>query len=628
MRDERRPRVPRPAFIELPGAQREIQVNHCKIPGCDNFGVPARWEPSKRGPSSERDLAYTLQKGKGIPGIRCKACGDGPPVKSNAAIARELARLSRESGIWRPEELTGCRNAQCENHARPIGFHPDAYRKRGKPPSGKGQIYECRACGRRTRLSDAVRLHDRHRRMAADIFGRIANKSPVRGCCRGGGIRSTNSYYKILDFVHRRCRAYSGTFDRAFIDGRLQLPEDMNVETDAQVYRLNWISRMDRRNVELSAYATVHHDSRFVLAMHTNYDGHVDPFEINKAATVNGDLEVPEAFREYAQYWLTGDELREGRSMGLRDDKVRVNLLRQIERLYADASSREDVENIELQVLNTNYTTPFLSRGLQVHMPYTAYAHWLLVHRILTGAGVKRVQANMDIDSMGRAAFLSAFVDEVRRGDAHAFYVRATKYQTIDERRDILAESRRAFGAFRRTLPKAVQRDRAEVARRLMKERIEARQKHGKWDDEWVEHPLPTLNEPHKAMAWLTADPGIDEDRKADMFLRSGMGRIDNVFAKTRRLINPLERPLGTVSGGYTVWHGYAPYNVAMLEKYVTIFRAVDNFVFVGDDGATPAMRLGFTKRPLGFEDILWPGQRVPQPKRARRQGKRLAIAG
>ena len=347
MKDKQRPRVPPPAVIELPGEDREIQVNHCKMPGCDNFGVPARWEPSKRGPSSERDLAYNLQKGKGIPGIRCKACGDGPPVKSNAAIARELARLSRESGIWRPEELTGCRSAQCENHARPISFHPDAYRKRGKPPSGQGQIYECRACGRRTRLSDAVRLHDRHRRMAADIFGRIANKAPVRGCCRGGGIKSPDSYYDILDFIHRRCRAYSGTFDRALIDGRLPLPGDMNVETDAQVYRLNWISRMDRRNVELSAYATVHDDSRFVLAMHTNYDGHVDPFEINKAATVNGDLEVPEAFREYAQYWLTGDELREGRSMGLRDDKVRINLLRQIERLYADASSREDVENIE-----------------------------------------------------------------------------------------------------------------------------------------------------------------------------------------------------------------------------------------------------------------------------------------
>ena len=197
----------------------------------------------------------------------------------------------------------------------------------------------------------------------------------------------------------------------------------------------------------------------------------------------------------------------------------------------------------------------------------------------------------------------------------------------LDERRDIKAESRRAFEAFRRTLPTVVQRDRAEVARRLMKVRIEERQKHGKWDDEWVEHPLPTLNEPHKAMAWLTADAAIDEDRKADMFLRSGTGVIDNVFLKTRRLINALERPVGTPTGRNTIWHGYAPYNVAMLEKYVTIFRAVNNFVFVGDDGAAPAMRLGFAKQPLGFEDILWPGQRVPRPKRARRRGKRLSVA-
>ena len=111
------------------------------------------------------------------------------------------------------------------------------------------------------------------------------------------------------------------------------------------------------------------------------------------------------------------------------------------------------------------------------------------------------------------------------------------------------------------------------------------------------------------------------------MFLRSGLGRIDNVFLKTRRLFNALERPVGTSSGHNRVWHGYAPYNPAMLEKYVTIFRAVNNFVFVGDDGATPAMRLGFADEPLHFEDIVRPGQRVPRPKRSRRQGKRLVLA-
>ena len=599
------------------------------MPACENFGVPARAEHGKPGPSRDRDMAYKVYTSSGkVPGIRCKACGDTPPIKSNDAIAAEVDRLSDESGIWRLEERTACRNGDCENGARPIALHPDEYRKRGKPQSGQGQYYQCRRCGRRTLVSDPVRLHDRNRRHAADLLGRIANKSPVRGTARGAKLRFMRDYYEIVDFLHRRCRVYSAAADRALIDGRLKLPKDLDVQSDAQVYRLNWASRLDRRNVELSSYCTVHSDSHFVLALHCNFDGRVDPFQVNTEAARSGDLARPEAFRKYAQYWLAGDELQAGRAMGRRtDEKARIKLLRQIERLYADAASRHDVENIELHGLNTAYCTPFLSNGLQVHMPYTAYAHWFLLHRLVTGAGVRRVQANMDIDSMGRAAFLAAFTEEVKRGDAHAFYVRSTKYQTIDERREILAQSKRMRDAFARTLPQAVRHDRREVARRMMQVRIGERQRHGKWDDEWVEHPLPTLNEPHKAVSWLTPHPSIGEDRKVDMFLRSGLGRVDNVFLKTRRLFNALERPVSTTGGHHTVWNGYAPYNPAMLEKYLSIFRAVNNFVFVGDDGATPAMRIGFAKQPLDFADLLWPGQRVPRSRRSRRKGKRLAIA-
>ena len=41
----------------------------------------------------------------------------------------------------------------------------------------------------------------------------------------------------------------------------------------------------------------------------------------------------------------------------------------------------------------------------------------------------------------------------------------------------------------------------------------------------------------------------------------------------------------------------------------------------------TPAMRLSFTKAPLEYEDILWPGQRVPRPKAVRRRGKKAVAA-
>ena len=60
---------------------------------------------------------------------------------------------------------------------------------------------------------------------------------------------------------------------------------------------------------------------------------------------------------------------------------------------------------------------------------------------------------------------------------------------------------------------------------------------------------------------------------------------------------------------------------------YRVFFRG-HNFVHVGKSGGrTPAMRLGYTKNPLEFEDLIWPGERVPRPKRARRRGKKAIAA-
>ena len=624
-----RPRVPLPATVVLPGAERTIQVNHCKMPDCSNFGVPARTKHAKPGPSKGRDPHYKVHSTKRgtVPSIRCKACKDNPPVKSNDCIVQEIDRLAEEGGIWTLLESVSCRNEDCDNHSLPIAFYPDEYRKRGKPKSGNGHYYQCKRCGRRMLVSDPIRLHDNNRRYAVDLLGRIANKAPVRGSYRGARLNSPQAYYDILNFIHRRCRDYSGTVDRALIDGRLRLPADMNVQSDAQVYLLNWISRMDRRNVELSTYSTVDVGSSFILGMHCNFDGRVDPFEVNMEAFEIGDLDVPEPFRKYGHYWLAGDELRAGRAMARRDDRARVALFTQIEELYSSAETREDVENIELQTLDTTYTTPELSTGLQVHMPYTAYAHWFLMHRMLTGAGVEQVQLNSDIDSMTRAAFLTAYADEVKRGDAHAFFVKYTKWETIDERRRILKASKRKLADYRLAAPGRVNWSKKRLAREMMKEYIAEREQHGQWEDEWAIHPLPTINEPQKAMCWLTPNADLDEDRKADMFLRAGLARIDNVFQKTRRLINAVERPIGTSSTHNKVWHGYAPYNPTMVSKYLTIFRTVNNFVFVGDDGQTPAMRLGFAREPLDFEDIIWPGQQVPRPKRVRRRGRKAVAA-
>ena len=620
------PRIPFPANIHLVGETRHIQVNHCRMPDCNNYSVPAQSVHTKPGPSADRDPNYTVESTKRgtVPSIRCKSCRDNPPIKSNAAIAAEFDRLVHIDGLLRQEETTGCRNADCKNYQLIIALNPRQYRKNGKV-SGLGQRYQCKACGCSMLLSRPARLHKDHRQMAADVFSRIANKSPVRGTIRGTGLESNSSYYDIVTFIHERCREYSGKIDRALMDGKLTLPADLNIESDSQIYTLNWPSRLDRRNMELSCYCSVDATSRFILGMHSNYDDTVDPFEINKDAAMGGDMERPEAFREHAQYWLAGDELKAGRALARKYKLQRDDLERQIRDLYEYAATRADVENIELQDLDPGLRTPFLRNGMQIHLPYTVYAHWFLLHGILRGAGVKSLQVNMDIDSMSRAAFLCAFAEEVRNSDAHGFFVRYTKFQTVDERRGILEISRKNRTQFRNALPEDIRHQPEEVSRQMMMAQFADGRTYGKWRDVWYTHPLPTMNEPNKSICSLTPLTGVTDERKADLFLRAGLARIDNIFQITRRLFNAFERPVGTSSGHNAVWHGYSPYNPSMVQKYLTIFRVVNNFILVGKDKRTPAMRLGFTKKPLRYEDILWPGQRVPRPKRSRRRGMQTA---
>ena len=197
----------------------------------------------------------------------------------------------------------------------------------------------------------------------------------------------------------------------------------------------------------------------------------------------------------------------------------------------------------------------------------------------------------------------------------------------MDQRRRILEASRRAQRAFARTLPESVRRSPLAVARRMMIAAMKDEHPVGKWSDKWIKHPLPTMNEPNKAVSWLTPEESLSDNERADLFLRAGLARVDNVFQRTRRLINAFERPIGTSSSYNTVWHGYAPYNPAMVQIYLTIFRTVSNFVWASEkDGKTPAMRLGLVKRPLELEDILWPGQKVPRLKRSRQKGRALAV--
>ena len=92
---------PLPAIANLFGAERVIQVNHCRMPLCKNYGVPARHQKSKTGPSADRDPAYRVHSTKQgqVQTILCKACNENPPIKSNASIVSEINRLIDFGGL-------------------------------------------------------------------------------------------------------------------------------------------------------------------------------------------------------------------------------------------------------------------------------------------------------------------------------------------------------------------------------------------------------------------------------------------------------------------------------------------------------------------------------------------------
>jgi len=78
--------------------------------------------------------------------------------------------------------------------------------------------------------------------------------------------------------------------------------------------------------------------------------------------------------------------------------------------------------------------------GVMTHADYTAHAHAMLVRRLVGTAG--RIDMYIDQDDLLRNAFLSAFRSQVLEGRADMACVQFQKHMTIDEKRDLVAESR------------------------------------------------------------------------------------------------------------------------------------------------------------------------------------------
>ena len=78
-----------------------------------------------------------------------------------------------------------------------------------------------------------------------------------------------------------------------------------------------------------------------------------------------------------------------------------------------------------------------------------------------------------------------------------------------------------------------------------------------------------------------------------------------NMRHSLSRWRSSLALAISSSSAGRT-WYGYSAYNPAMIVKMLGIFRVFYNFCLSGQDGKTPAMRLGLAKGKVALEDIIY----------------------
>lgn len=593
MASNQKSRIP----VEVDG----IQVNFCKNPRCANFGKPASQENQKRGrPKNESGgdsyiVVGKTKKGRSIPVLHCKVCGETFAMKSNLAISEELTRLS--SRLQKPHLQLFCPDSTCPNHGRSVMVSPRSYIPFKKTTAGNPR-FRCGKCGK----SFTVRYHRNpiarqreHSHLNRDIFLEMVNKMPFRGISSKHNI-SMQTIYDKIDFYYRQCVAFAANRERKFPEMNFRT---RYISVDRQHYRLNWTNKSDRRNVILYGIGSTDRWSGYLFGQHINFDSSLAPSEIEEDAEAIGDYDLKDPFRKYARLWL-----RKDRPLPLIDKpekfEVDPSIITNVKRTYAESVVRADVE-VEENLPSKKQ----LNLGMLVHSEYTMYAHFRYLKNLLSGAN--KLVFYLDQESGIRAACLSAFWEEVLEKRVEAFYVKLDKELTNDEKLHLVASGAREAEEHAMENLGYDEASLYSLRQLAIEKLLTSRVKVGPWDDEWLPYPFPDIREPKKAVSWLTDldDRAYTRFELAKLFLNASLNSIDTYFMLLRRKTSLLERPVSSASSAYRKWFQYDPYSPQVVEKILEIYRVFYNYVKIGDDGQTPAMRLGVAKGPVKLEKIF-----------------------
>lgn len=531
--------------------------------------------------------------------MKCGLCREHLPIRSNLALSEEVQRLLRYT---EPHSGPACPNPDCANHLLPSALASGPYVHNGKTKAGTPR-WRCQACKKTFSAGGKATSRQRMSHKNRDVFALLINKSPINRIAEVTGLSKQTVYDKIA-FIHRQCEAFAGHRERHLPS--MELPK-MYVAVDRQAFIVNWTSRKDRRNVQLNAIASADLKTGYVFGMHLNFDGALNPLEVERDAINIGDYALPEPYRRYARLWLANDystALRFGNSSAARQAALKAakaggadELNAEIAAQYAAGDVKADIEQGDEQ--SRIVALPKL--GMQVHEQYTLYAHYLVLAHLLQNA--PKVRLFLDQDSGFRAGFMAAFHERVRARTADAWYVRVLKDSTIDEKDKAVLAAKKRLLAYEDANPGLSPLD-IEVL--MVKDEMARMKSIGHWGDKWLVHPVASRSEPDKRVCWLTDMNDYDDDHAARLYLKASLHAVDRFFMQARRRLSLAERPYTSANAARRMWYGYSAYRPQNLAMVLDIFRVCYNFHLVGRDKKTPAMRLGLARAPVDLEDILY----------------------
>ncbi|MCX7177990.1 MAG: hypothetical protein NTX56_04200 [Proteobacteria bacterium] len=537
-----------------------IDVNFCKTPGCINFGVPIA-QNAQRGPGAVN--AYTVvANNRGTPSARCNQCGEQFILKSNMGVAEEASRLHFEV-----VSRATCPDPLCGNHVVPVDA-PKAYQSFGTTRIGSKR-YRCKVCGI-TFSTKPPGFNPIGRQQQSDknrtILSLLTNKMPLRRICEAANV-TPSVLYERIDFFYEQSLAFLAARERAM--GQTDFKR-LYIGIDRQEYAVNWTHRKDKRNVVISAIASADNNSGYVFAMNTNFDPEMDPNMVEQAASSAGDHLVGLPHRRFARLWLQSDYDAAVASKQKRTS--RGGLQSAIETTYVNASSRNDSEAGDPPAIEDKLPR----KGMLVHSEYTLHGHFLLLRELL--GSTAKVRFFLDQESGIRGACFGAFSDRILENRCDAFYIRIAKDLTVDEKRHRLNDAKAEFDREAVAMPGLTKN---EVKLALLKQRIANAIALGPWKDRWVQHPLPTISEPEKALCYLTDFGQYDEDHLAWLYSKASLHAVDSFFNRLRRRFSMLERPVSPASNRGRTWYGYSAYRPEQIAKLLTIARACHNPIFL-----------------------------------------------